>query len=141
VQVYCSPKLVEHAAKHARRNVVSDRCVVRAPLDRVTGGGTRLRGGPSRRPPTRFGAEPDLHTCPTPFNSINRSLEDASLSRSRSRTFSVANFADLGTVLIKQPPPMAAQLSGSWPSAPIRKLGHLRMYSSGKLLSLRLMLS
>jgi len=92
VQVYCSPKLAEHAARHTRRNVVQN-VVPHCPSIPSPSHWRRprVRGGPSRRPPTRFGAEPDLlplacvvdywSTC---FISINRFVEDASLSRSKS---------------------------------------------------------
>ena len=68
MQVYCSPKLAEHAARHAGRNAVLCRGTVLATPSPSHWRWPRIRGDPSRRrPSTIFGAGPDLDVRSTPF--------------------------------------------------------------------------
>jgi hypothetical protein len=133
VQVYCSPNLAEHAAIHARRNVVQTTALSKHPEPES------LAVAPTSWWPftTRFGAEPDLDA----FDSFQFKI--APPKRCVMISFQAS---DIQRSELCRPPYSIDQATpstalGIWPSAPIRKLGHLRIFSSGNCLPLRLMLS
>jgi hypothetical protein len=137
MQVYCSPKLAEHAARHAGRNAVQSRGTVQAtPRARVTG------GGPDFVVTLHDGDQPYLAPgqawmCAQLLSLPNRSLEDASLSRYQVSKFKRSELCR-PRYSIDQATPSTTQVPG-----PLRqpKNGHLAISRSGKSLPLRPLLS